>query len=97
MPTNPKHNSGFSLGFGPGTGGNESFQIQATSIFNLWDGSRRGVVLVSRPCGFGPNEAWTSKPYYRTRGTFLADVTGDGRANAIVINDDKVVTRRASS
>lgn len=40
--------------------------------------------------GFGPNEDWTHGAYYGTRGTFFADVTGDGRADAIVVNDDTV-------
>ena len=29
--------------------------------------------------GLGPNEDWTHGAYYGTRGTFFADVTGDGR------------------
>ena len=33
--------------------------------------------------------------YYGTRGTFFADVTGDGRADAIVVNDDTVTVRRS--
>jgi hypothetical protein len=63
-------------------------------LFNLSDSPPRALVLVSRPYGFGPNEAWTSEPYFGTRGTFFVDVTGDGRADAIVVNDDKVVVRR---
>jgi hypothetical protein len=49
---------------------------------------------------FGPdasaNEDWTHGPFFGTRGTFFADVTGDGRADAIVINDDTVTVRRAT-
>jgi hypothetical protein len=45
--------------------------------------------------GFGPNEDWTHGPYFGTRGTFFADVTGDHRADAIVVNDDTVTVRRA--
>ena len=33
-------------------------------------------------------------PYFGTRGTFFADVSGDGRADAIVVNDDTVTVRR---
>src|SRR3954447_23758977 len=32
---------------------------------------------------FQPNEAWTSIGYYGVKGTYFADVTGDGRADAI--------------
>ena len=45
---------------------------------------------------FSGNESWTSNPYYGTRGTFFADVTGDGKADAIVVNNDKVTVRRAT-
>ena len=54
---------------------------------------KRGQVRIWTP-PYGPNEAWTHEPYYGSRGTFFADVTGDGRADAIVINDDKIVVRR---
>ena len=46
--------------------------------------------------GFGPNEDWTHGAYYGSRGTFFADVTGDGRADAIVVNDDTVTVRRST-
>ena len=45
---------------------------------------------------FGPNESWTNNPYYGTRGTLFADVTGDGKADAIVVNDDRVTVRRSN-
>jgi len=45
--------------------------------------------------GFSGNETWTNSAYYGTRGTFFADVTGDGKADAIVINDNGVTVRRA--
>jgi hypothetical protein len=45
---------------------------------------------------FGPNEDWTQGAYFGTRGTFFADVTGDGRADAIVVNDDTVTVRRST-
>ena len=43
---------------------------------------------------FGPNESWTNNPYYGNQGTFFADVTGDGRADAIVVNDSRVPSGR---
>jgi hypothetical protein len=45
---------------------------------------------------FGLNESWTQNPYYGTRGTFFADVTGDGKTDAIVVNNDKVTVRRST-
>ncbi len=44
----------------------------------------------------GDLEYWTNEPYYGTRGTFLADVTGDGKADAIVVNDSGVTVRRSN-
>ena len=37
----------------------------------------------------------TEVPYDGSRGTFFADVTGDGKADAIAVNDDKVTVRRS--
>jgi hypothetical protein len=36
---------------------------------------------------FGPNEPWSTYTFYGDRGTFFADVTGDDKADAIVVND----------
>ena len=47
--------------------------------------------------GFLPNEDWTQGPYFGSRGTFFADVTGDGWADAIVVNDDTVTVRRGAA
>jgi hypothetical protein len=47
------------------------------------------------PTGFHPNENWTHGPYYGSRGTYFADVSGDGRADAIVVNDNTVTVRRS--
>jgi hypothetical protein len=33
-------------------------------------------------------EDWIHGAFYGSRGTFFADVTGDGRADAIAVNDD---------
>jgi uncharacterized protein YraI len=46
--------------------------------------------------GFSSNESWTTNPYYGSRGTFFADVTGDGKADAIVVNNDRVTVRRSN-
>lgn len=59
-----------------------------------------GVVALAVPAeaAFSPNETWTSNPYYGNQaphGTF-ADVTGDGRADAIVVNDSGVTVRRSA-
>jgi hypothetical protein len=36
---------------------------------------------------------WSSVPYYGQRATFFADVTGDGKADAIVVNKTAIVVR----
>ena len=45
---------------------------------------------------FGAYEAWTNEPYFGSRGTFFADVDKDGRADAIVVNNDKITVRRST-
>lgn len=40
------------------------------------------------PWRFAPASDWTAGGYWGERGTYFADVTGDGRADAIVVNDD---------
>lgn len=49
-------------------------------------GDNKITVRRSNGGTFGPNESWTTNPYFGNRGTFFADVTGDGRADAIAIN-----------
>src|SRR4051794_11920115 len=55
-----------------------------------------GGVTVRRSDGnaFGPNEEWTAEAYYGSIGTVFADVTGNGSADAIVVNEDTVTVRR---
>jgi hypothetical protein len=45
---------------------------------------------------FLPNELWTADPYFGTKGTYFADVTGDGKADAIAVSDKTVTVRRSS-
>ncbi len=56
-----------------------------------------GAVTVRRSNGnlFIPNQDWTHEAYFGTRGTFFADVTGDGKADAIVVNNDTITVRRS--
>ena len=42
---------------------------------------------------FTSNQPWTDNPYYGSRGTFFADVTGDGKADAVVVNLTGVTAR----
>ncbi len=42
---------------------------------------------------FHGNKPWTDVPYYGSRGIYFADVNGDGRADAIVVNDDLITVR----
>lgn len=58
-------------------------------------------ITVRRSTGssFLGNESWTNEPYYSTMSddlTFFADVTGDGRAHAIVVDDNRVTVRRST-
>jgi hypothetical protein len=52
-------------------------------------------VTVRRSDGskFVPNEYWTDGPYYASKGSFFADVTGDGKADAIVVDEYRVTVR----
>jgi len=56
------------------------------------------TVRRNRGSDFGPgppaNEDWTHGAFYGTRGTFFVDLTGDGRADAVAVNDDAVTVRR---
>jgi bacillolysin len=56
----------------------------------------RVYTCLQTPSVFGPNQDWTGGPYYGTRGTFFADVTGDGKADATVVNDNTVTVRRST-
>ncbi len=53
-----------------------------------------GVVLLALPAG--AHAQWTEGPYLGSRGNYLADVTGDGMADAIVVNDDRITVRRSA-
>jgi hypothetical protein len=57
-----------------------------------------GAITVRRSNGemFIPNEDWTNNPYFDNRGTFFADMTGDGKEDAIVVNVDSVTVRRST-
>lgn len=49
--------------------------------------------------GFAPNERWTDVPYYGGLGynsAYFADVTGDGKADAIVVNATGITVRRST-
>src|SRR5947209_11882705 len=66
-------------------------------FFQAEDGIRdigvTGVQTCALPIAY---EDWTGNPYYGSRGTFFADVDGDGRADAIVVNDDRITVRRST-
>lgn len=47
------------------------------------------------PNGFSANEQWTKDPYFGSRLNFFVDVTGDRRADAVVVNDDGIAVRDA--
>jgi hypothetical protein len=52
--------------------------------------SRKAIWLYSRVT---PSKFWTGEGYFGTRGTFFADVDGDGKADAIVVNDNGITVR----
>jgi hypothetical protein len=63
-------------------------------VANDWTGV---VVRQSNGASFLANEDWTAGvAYLGTWGNFFADVTGDGLADAIVINPNEVVIRRSN-
>jgi hypothetical protein len=60
------------------------------------------TITVRRSTGkdFGPgaqaDEDWSHGPCIGSRGTFFADVNGDGKAEVILVNDDTVTVRRST-
>jgi len=60
------------------------------------------TICVRRSTGsdFGPgisaNEDWSHGPCYGARGTYFADVDGDGRADCILVNNDTICVRRST-
>ncbi len=83
----------------PGTGRDNT---SSSRLFHEVGGvagiAANGTVTVRRSTGadFSPNEDWTHGAYFGSRGTFFADVTGDERADAIVVNDGTVTVRRST-
>jgi hypothetical protein len=55
-------------------------------------------IIVRRSTGtsFGPEEKWTSELYFGRYATDITDVTGDGKADAVVVNEYGVVVRRST-
>jgi hypothetical protein len=58
------------------------------------DAPRLGADGCPRAWGYWTKDG-TGETFYGTRGTFFADVTGDGTADAIAVNDDGVLVRRS--
>jgi hypothetical protein len=57
-----------------------------------------GVVALATPseAAFSANETWTSNPYFGNYDTQFTDVTGDGLADAVAINDTGITVRRST-
>jgi hypothetical protein len=66
----------------------EGFATIGDGTFHLYQYGRPGVA-------FGPSQAWAGA-FYGPRGTFFADVTGDGKADVIAVNDYTTVVRRST-
>jgi hypothetical protein len=68
---------------------------RADLIAVKWDGVK---VHTSSGSAFGASSSWTSAGVYGLLGTYFADVTGDGKADAIVVGDSaRITVRRANS
>lgn len=46
--------------------------------------------------GFLSKENWTNEPFLGIYGSYFADVTGDGKADAIAVEDNQIRVRRAT-
>ncbi|MCI1267170.1 MAG: VCBS repeat domain-containing M23 family metallopeptidase, partial [Saprospiraceae bacterium] len=58
---------------------------------------RKLPLSYSYPEMFGSNQNWTSNSFFGDKGSFFADVTGDGKADAIAVNQtSKVYVRRSN-
>ena len=56
--------------------------------------NRRGITICpSDGWQFLFPQVWTAGAYYGTEGTFFADVTGDGSADAIAVTNDDITVR----
>jgi hypothetical protein len=66
-----------------------------------WNGFTAGDITAVRklyPADvFGKSEKWIASPFYGNKGTFFADVTGDGKADAIAVNTNGIIIRRAGN
>lgn len=74
------------------------------------DGDGKADAIVSNPTGisvslsdgtqFGAYELWTREPFFGTVSNrvnnYFADVTGDGKADAIVVNQSGITVRRSN-
>jgi len=58
------------------------------------------IVRTSTGNDFGPgpqaDQNWTGGPCYGSRGTYFANVTGSGKADCILVNNDTVTVRRST-
>jgi microsomal dipeptidase-like Zn-dependent dipeptidase len=69
-----------------GDGLADAIAVNAPGLFGLSPEQARVTIRRSTGSSFAPNEDWTEIPFYGSRGTFFADVTGDGRSDAIAVN-----------
>lgn len=65
-------------------------------ILSITDVNAQITTRISDGSRFLPNAAWTIKPFHGTRGTAFADLNGDGRADAIFLNDLTVTVKPSS-
>jgi V8-like Glu-specific endopeptidase len=55
-----------------------------------------GISLPTRTMCFRQTETWLERAYYGDRGTHFADVDGDGRADVLAVNSNRIAVQRSS-
>jgi hypothetical protein len=52
--------------------------------------------MLSNGSGFDPPQQWSTTPFYGSRATFCADVTGDGKADLIAVDDSNMFVMQSN-
>ena len=67
-----------------------------TSTHFLLQIFKEAIATPASTPGFLSNENWTNEPFIGIYGNYFADVTGDGKADAIAVEDNQIRVRRAT-
>ncbi len=87
-------NENWGRGFSKGT--HLFADVNADGLSDAIEGNPITVCRSTRVV-FAGCKNWTENPFSGSKGRFFADVTGDRRADAIVVNGDKITVRRSTS